>query len=339
MQLVEVYIPKDRYDAVEQVLKDFSSRGAWKENELETRYLIRMIVADDDVEEVLDYLEAISTLTEGFETILSPVHTYFSRKTIEKERSKHDGDSEQGSDQNSSKKLLRASRQELTHIMEQKGMLNMNYTLLIIFSAIVATAGFMKDSEAVVIGAMAIAPLIGPAISIGFATVLGDGKRLYRAGLSLFVGFIIVTVIAITFGFFFEEILDTRQYLMRTEVTLADFMLALASGAAGALSIINRVSSGLIGVMVAVALLPPCVTFGMSIGQARWADTYGALLLITTNVSCILLSAVVIFILTGIRPVKWKKEVTVNVSRILSIIFISLLFITLLVVTVLELTR
>ncbi|WP_188207023.1 TIGR00341 family protein [Alkalibacillus aidingensis] len=334
IQLIEVYIPKENFEDVESALSNFSGKSVWKENELADRILFRMIVAEEDVEEVLDYLEAISTLSEGFETILFPVHTYFSRETIEKREQNEKDKKEESTEEKG--KLLRASRQELMHTIEKRSNLTMNYTLLIIFSAIVAAGGFVNDSEAVVIGAMAIAPLIGPAISVSFAAVLGDLRRLGKAMSTLVIGFLIIVFIASSFGYFFDEAIESRQYLLRTNVSLADLFIALASGAAGALSILNRVSSGLVGVMVAVALLPPTVTFGISIGQMIWEDTYWSFLLITTNVTCIFLSGIIIFFISGIRPLKWKEELTINVSRILSFTIVAIIFVTLVIVLLLS---
>ncbi len=82
MQLIEVYIPKHKYEDVKPALDKFSQESVWKEYEINDRVLMRMIVAEEEVEEVLDYLEAVSSMSEGFETILFPVHTYFSRETI-----------------------------------------------------------------------------------------------------------------------------------------------------------------------------------------------------------------------------------------------------------------
>ncbi|PKR78235.1 TIGR00341 family protein [Halalkalibacillus sediminis] len=334
LQMVETYVPKEFYDKVVLELKQFSRQGAWKENKLEERVWIRMVISDEDVEEVLNFLEKISREHESFETILYPVTSYFSSQTLEEAEEKVEEESEESSDEEEGKKLLRASRQELIHMIDDKSTLTMNYTLLIIFSAVVATAGFIKDSEAVVIGAMVIAPLISPAISMSFASILGDLKRLGRASFTLLIGFIIIFSIAIIFGLFFGESTLTNQYISRTRVSLADIFLALASGAAGALSILNRLSGNLVGVMVAVALLPPSVTFGLSIGQRHWDDTYGSFLLITTNVTCILLSAIIIFLMSGIQPKRWKEEPIANVSRIFSIVITSAMFIALFIVVV-----
>jgi uncharacterized membrane protein len=81
--------------------------------------------------------------------------------------------------------------------------------------------------------------------------------------------------------------------------------LALASGAAGALAFTTGLPSALIGVMVAVALMPPLVAFGMLLGGGYPAQSLGPLLLLATNVICLNLAAVGTFVAKGIRPRTW----------------------------------
>ena len=201
---------------------------------------------------------------------------------------------------------------------------------MIILSAIVATVGFIKDSEAVVIGAMVISPMIGPVIAIAFASILGDYKRLWKAFLTSILGFAIVIIISIGLDMMLDiGSMKTNQYWDRTEVNVSDIFLVIASGAAGSLVFLNRLSGNLVGVMVAVALLPPTVALGISLGEGMWTDAFGAFLLLILNISSILLSAVTIFAIAGIRPVRWEEVQKANVSRPLSIVFISILVIVL----------
>ena len=51
---------------------------------------------------------------------------------------------------------------------------------------------------------------------------------------------------------------------MRTQADLSDIILALASGCAGVIAFTTGASSVIIGVMVAVALLPPLTVCGQS---------------------------------------------------------------------------
>ncbi|MCP8615315.1 TIGR00341 family protein [Salirhabdus salicampi] len=319
MHLIEVYVPEKHFEKTDEKLRSFSHKSYWVLKQSDGRRLIRIIVGGKEVEQVLDYFEEVSNVVEGFETLLIPLKSYLSRETIREEA---EGTSEQEKDQEDEANIVRASRHELIHTIDQNSFITWNYSLLIIFSAVVATMGFMKNSEAVVIGAMVIAPMIGPVIAIAFSSILGDYRKLWKSMVTSFIGFFIVVGIAIFFTYFFGEALETDQYLARTEVEMSDFILALASGGAGALSVLNRMSGNLVGVMVAVALLPPSLSVGIGIGQGEWERAWNAFLLTSVNVNCILLAAILVFILSGIRPVRWQKVSKANVSRVLSVIFV-----------------
>ena len=82
----------------------------------------------------------------------------------------------------------------------------------------------------------------------------------------------------------------------------ADIVLALA---AGALVFTTGVPATLVGVMVAVALLPPLVTAGLRVAVGDGAGAGGAFLLLMTNVICVNLAAVVTFLVRGVGPRTW----------------------------------
>ncbi|HAV64466.1 MAG TPA: hypothetical protein DCY13_19120, partial [Verrucomicrobiales bacterium] len=85
----------------------------------------------------------------------------------------------------------------------------------------------------------------------------------------------------------------------------SDVLLALASGVAAALAITSQVPSALIGVMVALALMPPLVVFGLMLATGQFHAALGALLLLATNVICVNLTGVLTFRLLGIFPRNW----------------------------------
>ncbi|MBX0357279.1 TIGR00341 family protein [Halobacillus sp. Nhm2S1] len=332
LQLIEVYIPDQHFDSIDEKLKKYDHRSYWVSSESEERMLVRILVQKNEVEEILNYLEEVSNVVEGFETLLIPVQTYISKETIHEE-TKEEEEKEENEEEKS--RLLRASRHELMNAAEKNSDITMNYSLLILLSAIVATVGIIKDSEAVVIGAMVIAPMIGPVISVAFFAILGDYKGLGQSAVSSLYGVAIVLLISIAFGYFTDVGMENAQYLDRTKVTLIDIPLGVASGAAGALAFLNRLSGNLVGVMVAVALLPPSVAMGMSIGDGSMAAAYGAFLLVTVNIMSILLAAVSIFSLSGIRPVRWEEVQRANVSRPLSIVFV-IIIVLILAIVILE---
>ncbi len=60
--------------------------------------------------------------------------------------------------------------------------------------------------------------------------------------------------------------------------------------------------------MVAVALMPPLVVFGMLLADGFFSQAVGALLLLSANVVCINLAGVATFLAQGVRPRTWWEE-------------------------------
>lgn len=99
------------------------------------------------------------------------------------------------------------------------------------------------------------------------------------------------------------------ELMARTKVGLDSVVLALVLGAAAAISLTSRSLNVLVGVMVAVALLPPAATIRLMIGHGEANLAIGAGLQLAINIVCVNLAAKVVFYLRGIRPrIWWKKE-------------------------------
>jgi uncharacterized hydrophobic protein (TIGR00341 family) len=112
----------------------------------------------------------------------------------------------------------------------------------------------------------------------------------------------------------------------RTQVGLSDVVLALAAGCAGALAFTTGVSAIMVGVMVAVALLPPMVTFGLLLGGGQLKLAMGALSLLAANLICLNLAAVLTFMAQGIRPATWwEKDRAKKATRIAVVLWMTLL--------------
>ena len=126
---------------------------------------------------------------------------------------------------------------------------------MIVLSAIVAAIGVLNDNVAVIIGAMVIAPLLTPNVSLSLATALGDLPLFKSALKTLFFGIAIVIVLSTALGLLLPVDPSLQEISSRTSVGLMEIVLALASGAAGALSLTSSAPAVLI--RVAVALMPP----------------------------------------------------------------------------------
>lgn len=202
-----------------------------------------------------------------------------------------------------------AAREALYDSVEKNARLDLNFAVLVILSTVVAAIGLIAGNVAVVIGAMVIAPLLGPNLALGLGTALGDIKLMHKALVANVAGIGIAVALSAILGYFWPFESLSGELMARTEAGLDSVALELASGAAAALSLTTGLPSVLVGVMVAVALLPPAATLGLMLGHGHPDLAFGAGLLLAVNVVCVNLSSKVVFLLRGIRPrTWWEKE-------------------------------
>lgn len=200
------------------------------------------------------------------------------------------------------------TREELYQKLNAGASINQNYLILTVLSTLVALIGLIQDNVAVVIGAMVIAPLLGPNLAFAFGTSLGDKALMKQAAYTAFVGMAVALAIAAFTGWAWGGVPQSHELLARTEVGIAAVVLAAASGIAGVLSLTSGLSTNLVGVMVAVALLPPAATAGFLWGAGEMRLGMSALLLLGVNIVCVNLSGLAVFLARGMRPREWFER-------------------------------
>jgi uncharacterized hydrophobic protein (TIGR00341 family) len=200
------------------------------------------------------------------------------------------------------------TREAMYASVDKNARLDINYVVLVILSTVVAAIGLVENNVAVIIGAMVIAPLLGPNLAFGLGTALGDVHLMRKSLQSLFAGIAIAISLSYLIGLFWPFGIIGDELLSRTYVGMDSLALALASGAAAALSMTTGLPSVLVGVMVAVALLPPAATVGLTLGHARPDLAQGAALLLIANVVCVNLAAKLVFLVKGVRPRTWAEK-------------------------------
>ncbi len=176
---------------------------------------------------------------------------------------------------------------------------------LMALSVMIASLGIVSNSTAVVIGAMLVAPLMGPVIGVAAAVVMAWPLRAFRQAALVAGG----AVLAIGLASLISLIVPGDAYplpaelLARTSPNLLDMGIALAAGAAGAYGQVRRQASGALpGVAVAVALVPPLAVTGITVQLAEWQMALGAFMLFLVNVVGIVISAALTFIVCGFVP-------------------------------------
>ncbi len=216
------------------------------------------------------------------------------------------------------------------------GRADFRFRLLVWFSAVIATLGLIADSTAVVIGAMLVAPLLGPIMAIGEASLGGRTRQGMAALLALGEG--ALTAIAISFVLAHAAMLSSFNVLeslpgevqARTRPNPLDLGIALAGGAIGAYAVARlRDTEALPGVAIATALMPPLCTVGIGLAIQDRGVWGGALLLFATNLAAIVFTAGMVFWSLGLGPRKHHNRYPIQ-QFALGIIPIALLGLTLL---------
>jgi uncharacterized hydrophobic protein (TIGR00341 family) len=273
--------------------------GVWKKTFTEKQILVKLLVSTEEAEAVIDRIEKRFHRTEGCRLVVLPVAASLPRPELVEEEPEAKAPPEE---KPKKKKSRRIGREELYADLAYTTGLSRIYVFMVILSSIVAAIGVLRDNVAVIIGAMVIAPLLGPNVSFSLATILGDGCLARRALKANLMGIATAIVISYLLGAVLTVDPTTPEIASRTVVGLGEVALALASGSAGALAFTTGVSATLIGVMVAVALLPPLVTFGLLMGSGHESLAWGAMLLFVANFISVNLSGVATFLAQGIRP-------------------------------------
>lgn len=298
LRLIEVTVPSAKAEEIPGWLGERSVLALWRQEISPNASLVKILLEAKETEPVLDELEKNLGAVDGFRAILTSVEA-----TLPRPPEPEDSESEQPEAE--AKSAERISREELYNDISEGARITGVYLVTVVLSTVVGSIGLIRDDLAVIIGAMVIAPLLGPNVSLALGTALGDTALIRRSLRTNLAGLLTALALAVLLALFLEVDPSVPSLASRTRATLGDIALALASGSAGALAFTSGIPAALIGVMVAVALLPPLAAAGLLAGSGRLEAALGAFLLVAVNVICVNLAGVVTFLAQGVRPRAW----------------------------------
>lgn len=302
MKIIEIVTPSKNLSPVRSIIDQHDSEVHWVSPVDEKgRQMIRVLVSDDQRQSVLDALQGLFGSEDHSKILVVALEASLPRK-------------EAAPNEKDPRDVISTTREELYSEVEKNARLDSTYLLLVFLSTVVVTIGLLEDNVAVVIGAMVIAPLLGPNIALALGAALGDMPLMWKALKTTLAGIGLALCLSIAIGMFLPLNLDSHEVMARTDVGLDSVALALASGAAAVVSLTTGLSSVLVGVMVAVALLPPTATLGIMIGSGQTQLAVGAALLLAVNIVCVNLAAKVVFLVRGVKPRSWLEKQKANQS-------------------------
>lgn len=180
-----------------------------------------------------------------------------------------------------------------------------SFQVLMVLSVLLALAGMYANSAPVIIGAMILAPLMSPIISLAMGLARTEPNLIRSALSTLAVGVAWGLGCAVLVALAMP--LDTASPEMKARMSpnLLDLLVAVVSGVAGAYAHAKEeIAKSLAGVAIAVALVPPLSVAGIGIGWGDWQMAGGALLLLITNLVGIALAGSATFLVLGFAPFK-----------------------------------
>ncbi len=181
-----------------------------------------------------------------------------------------------------------------------------SYWLQLVVSIGIATLGLVVGSAAVIIGAMLVAPLMGPilALAMGLATgspflVLRSAGRIGLSVLLAVGGAAVITVLLP-----FHEL--NSEISARTSPTVLDLITAGFCAIAGVYASLrpgSDTATTAAGTSIGISLVPPLCASGYGFGTATWPVAGGAALLFLTNIVAIIFVGTVAFVAAGFNRV------------------------------------
>jgi len=198
---------------------------------------------------------------------------------------------------------------ELFLMLRENARASDSYLTLTVLSTLLATIGLFANSTPVIIGAMILAPMMAPIISLSMGVLRQQDDLLIESGRSLTLGILVSLACATLLTWITPLHTINSEIAARMSPTLLDLGVAVVSGAAGAYAHARtEIARSLAGVAIAVALVPPLAVAGVGIGWGEWPVFWGAFLLFLTNLVGIVLAAVLTFLLLGYSPFKRARR-------------------------------
>lgn len=177
------------------------------------------------------------------------------------------------------------------------------YVLMVMVSALLATGGLLLNNPAIVIGSMCVAPFLGPSRAVCIGGLFRN-RKVFLIGLAkqlfglLIIGAGIAYAVTVLLHESIPTIGITPEILLRAMPNARDAVLsilvALAAGAGASLALTadpkvvetpwGQVVDAVIGVEIAVSLIPPAAVVGIGLAFGRLEICYNALLLMVVNI-------------------------------------------------------
>ena len=193
--------------------------------------------------------------------------------------------------------------------LREESKLSKNFMVMLILATMIATLGLFINSSSVIIGAMLLAPLMQPIVSLSMGVLRQDTTLEITGAKTILIGVLAVLFTAALIALLTPIERLTSEMAGRLSPTILDMFVAIVSGAAAAYAKSDeKILGSLAGVAIAVALVPPIAVAGIGLGWGNLHMFSSAFLLFITNLVGIVLAASFTFAMLGFSPFRLAKK-------------------------------
>ena len=193
LKIIEAHVPPDLASDAEALLADFGQQS-WTQTGGRFGTIVSAVVGAQRTGDALDRLhEQLASRGELF-VLVQPLDGVLPRPHATS-----------GSDARAEAKSAAAvSREEVYAGIADTARFDQTYVALVVLASVVAAIGLTRDNAAAVIGAMVVAPLLGPNMALALGLVLGDTPLVRRALITNMAGLALCLVSAALLGLALE---------------------------------------------------------------------------------------------------------------------------------------
>lgn len=296
MKRLEVVAPHSAEDDVKETISEYTEDITTSEVEKDDTQFTRFQfpIESDVIDDITEELKGITDLETGELTI----DVLEQRAKIEKGK-RHEGGS------------VALSVEEMYSKAFAFAQFSTSSWALIGLAAGIAVFGLVMENIMIVIGAMVIAPILGPFLALSFGLVVGDRKVIRQSAFHSGLSIVFAVIAAFFASLLISMLLPAEPNALMALVADPGFLtipLSLLVGSAAALTFTTEHRESLAGVAVAIALVPPTAVAGMAIAMADATMFFDVSLVILSNVVSLILAGSVTFKLRGITPTTYYRK-------------------------------
>lgn len=230
--------------------------------------------------------------------------------------------------------------ERLVESTERYTRLSRDVLTMALFATMIAMAGLFLDNVVILIGAMLLSPLLGPINAFAVNANLGRIRKLLRsqAAVLLLLAAIVVLAAGVTFlvSLFVELPDNTTQIVIRNHATLTDILIALILGLAAGIALLVGFPEILVGVAIAVAIVPPATVSGIGLALANTNLFVGALILTLIYLFGLQLGSTLMLRIRGVLPRRYYQQTEARKRSAYSIFILAVLLVILTLIVILS---